>query len=86
MPSARESSEKIDVSQWTPEKFAKYLAKGHPHNKFAYDTKAGAVGQWVPAESRYVKIYSQIISGGWVFCRFDVLVNGKPCEYDWIEA
>ena len=59
--------------------------KEQPNLRLAMNANRTLIGAWDARQSRFVPIAALLITGGWVSCSYEILVNGQPICSDWHE-
>ena len=59
--------------------------KDQPDLRLAVNANQTLIGAWDAQQGRFVPIAGLLITGGWVSCPYEVLVNGKPMCAEWHE-
>jgi hypothetical protein len=59
--------------------------KERPDLRLAVNSSQTLIGAWDQNQHRFVLAAALLITGGWVSCSYDILVNGRPICADWHE-
>ncbi len=60
--------------------------KEQPNLRLAVNSNRTLIGAWDAQQSRYALVAALLITGGWVSCSYEILVNGQPICADWREV
>lgn len=69
----------------TCEELLAIARKGRPSVRYARSSQGDKIGGWDATLGRFVMVACLCITGRWVETPYEVLVNGEPCQTDWIE-
>lgn len=55
-----------------------------PHLKLATNDKENTIGSWSEEHGRYMIVAGKLLDDSWGSLPYELLVNGKPLQINWI--